>query len=312
MARLDLANARIGARRGRLGGAPALRALLARGEAAAVDPAALRERLGRERLELLGWVEGARARRLLRAWLDLDEAAAVKAVLRGVAAGEPVDRIVAAAPLTPALGPEVLRRAAGAESVAGAALVLAGAPSPVAAAAGAALASAEPGAGLVAVELAADRAAVIRARAACRGRGEDARVMARALAALADARNAATLLVLAGAIPGTPPWIDGGLRWDAAGLDRLARAGAGEARAAVAAAFRLPAEAVATPARAERALEAAHVRGLRREARGRPLSLAVPLAYLAARREEVRRTALVARGAAVGVDADELLDLVEA
>jgi vacuolar-type H+-ATPase subunit C/Vma6 len=136
--------------------------------------------------------------------------------------------------------------------------------------------------------------------------------MARALADHADARNGATLLVLAGVVPAAAPWIDGGVRLPPARLEALARGGGEAARVAVARAFRLPPAALATPARAERALESALVRALHREARLRPLSIAVPLAYLAARREEVRRTALVLRGAAVGLDADELLDLVEA
>jgi V/A-type H+-transporting ATPase subunit C len=177
----------------------------------------------------------------------------------------------------------------------------------------AATAALEGGAGgLAGAELAADAAAILRARAACRGRGEDARVMADALADLADARNAATLLVLAGKVPTSPPWIPGGRRWDAARLDHLARSGAEPARLALAAGLEVPAAALESAAGAERALEAARVRALRREARARPLSLAVPLAYLAARREEVRRIALVLRGVAVGVEADELLDLVEA
>jgi V/A-type H+-transporting ATPase subunit C len=162
------------------------------------------------------------------------------------------------------------------------------------------------------VELAVDRVAIARARVACRGRDEDGRVMARALGDLTDVRNAATLLVLAGAVPGESPWIPGGLRLAPPRLERLARSGAVAARAAAAAAWRLPAAALESPARAELALESALVRALSREARLRPLSVAVPLAYLAARREEVRRTALVLGGAAVGLDADELLDLVGA
>jgi V/A-type H+-transporting ATPase subunit C len=326
MARLDVANARLGARRARIAGTHALRALLARGGPGEGAEGALREALAVEAGQLLRWVEGRRARALLAAWLGLDEAAAVKAVLRGVAAGEPVDRILAAAPRTPQLGEAALRRAAEAGGVEAAARALAAssalgaaardaleASSPAAPGAEAGLGGpAAPAGALAAVELAVDRAAVARARETCRGRGEDGRVMARALAELTDVRNAATLLVLAGAVPAAAPWIPGGARLAPERLDRLARGGAAAARAAVAAAWRLPPAALGSPARAERALEAALVRALGREARLRPLSLAVPLAYLAARREEVRRTALVVRGAAAGLDPDELLDLVEA
>jgi V/A-type H+-transporting ATPase subunit C len=307
MAHLDVANARIAARRARMAGTRGLRALLARGAAGAAEPD--RAALAREAAEVLRWVEGARARALLAAWLALDDAAAVKAVLRGVAAGEPVDRIVAAAPPSPGLAVEAIRRAATAGAAAAAARVLAAA-SPLGAAAEVALVAAAPQDGLAPVELAVDRAAIARAREAARGRDEDARVMTRALGDLADARNVATLLVLAGAIPRAAPWIPGGRRLGSEALDALARRGPDAPRAA-AAAWRLPATALSSPARAERALEAARVRALAREARLRPLSLAVPLAYLTARREELRRTALVVRGAAVGLDADELVELVE-
>jgi V/A-type H+-transporting ATPase subunit C len=311
MARLDVANARLGARRARIAGTRALRALLARGAPGDGGVAALREALAAEGEEVLRWVEGARARALLGAWLGLGEATAVKAVLRGVLAGEPADRILAAAPPSPGLGRDELRHAAEAGGVEAAVLAL-GAASALGAAARDALAAAPPPEGLAAAELAVDRAAVARARRACSGHDEDARVMARALAGVADVRNAATLLVLAGAIPAAAPWIPGGARLAPERLEAVARGGAVAARAAVAAAWRLPLEIVASAARAERALEGALVRALSREARLRPLSLAVPLAYLAARREEVRRTALVVRGAAVGLEADELLDLVEA
>jgi V/A-type H+-transporting ATPase subunit C len=311
MARLDVANARLGARRARIAGPRELRALLARGAPGGAGEAALREALAVEGEEVLRWVEGARARALLGAWLGLDEATAVKAVLRGVAAGEPADRILAAAPRSPGSGRDMLRRAAEASDVEAAALAL-GAASDLGAAAQAALAATPPPEGLPAAELAVDRAAVARALRACRGRNEDARVMTRALAGVADVRNAATLLVLAGAIPAASPWIPGGTRLPPERLEAVAREGAAAARAAVAAAWRLPPEITASPARAERALEGALVRDLSRDARPQPLSIAVPLAYLAARQEEVRRTALVVGGAAVGLDGDELLDLVEA
>jgi vacuolar-type H+-ATPase subunit C/Vma6 len=69
---------------------------------------------------------------------------------------------------------------------------------------------------------------------------------------------------------------------------------------------------LARPWQADRALERAMVAILHQEARRRPLSIAVPLAYLAARREEVRRVALLLRGAALELPGDEILDLAEA
>lgn len=337
MARLDVANARVGARRSRLLPDAALRDLLARsglearvealrasalgavlpaGAPPPPDPiapieAALREGLRDEAARLLEAVEGAGARALLAAFLGLDEAAAVKAVARGVAAGAPVDRTLQAAPPTPGLPAEALRAAAGAHDVAAALEALAARGSAVAAAAREAL-EGRAEHGLLPLEIAADRAAFARARSACRGRGEDAAVLARHLGDRVDARNAATLLVLAGAPPAADALLEGGRRLTGAALrSAAALREAGAVRAAVAAALGLEQGELAAPWRAERALERGVVRALRREARRRPLSLAVPLAYLAARRAEVRGVALVLRGAALGLPADEILDLAE-
>jgi V/A-type H+-transporting ATPase subunit C len=339
VARLDFANARTRARSSRLAGARALRELLARpslparlelvralpaGAAVPAEPGAdpvaaaergLRDGLRREALALVEAAEGRRPRRLLLAFLALDEATAVKAVLRGVARGAALDRTLAAAPPVPALPDEALRVAAASSSLEGALEALAAAGSPVAAAAREALPRvAEEG--LLPLELAADRAALARAAAACRRGGEDGAVLARHVADRADARNAATLLALAGARPAVEPWVPGGRRWDEPALALLAGAGPHPpleaARAAVARAFGLAAGDLATPWAADRALARACATALAREARARPLSLAVPLAYLAARREEVRRLALALRGAELGLPAEELLDLVEA
>ncbi|WP_242360452.1 V-type ATPase subunit [Anaeromyxobacter sp. SG17] len=337
MARLDFANSRIGARRARLLGDRALRELLARGglEArlellrssaagagipaavtGAPDPLAavelaLREAVHREEARLLRDTEGARQRALLSAFLALEEAAAVKAIARGVAAGAPVDRTLAAAPPVPGLADAGRRAAAVAPDVAAALEVLAGAGSEVAAAARGAVGA--PGEhGLLALEIAADRAAFARARAACRRGGEDAAILARHLGDRVDARNAATLLALAGAPPAADALLDGGRLLSGEALRRVAALREGAAvRDALAQALGVAASDLATPWGAERALERRMVVALRREARSRPLSLAVPLAWLAARRAEVRRTALVLRGAALGLPAGEILDLAE-
>jgi V/A-type H+-transporting ATPase subunit C len=350
VARLDHVNARIGARRPRLAGVRQLRELLGRGSVEArlellrslpagaslvrepgADPLAtaeqaLRGRLRSEARELAARVEGRAPRALLEAWLALDEAAEVKAILRGVRAGAAVDRSLAAFPADGALPLGVLRRAAAATSLADAVALLREAGSVVAATVEAALPvppapSAEGPAGdraapavdpLPALELAADRAALGRALRACRGAREDGRVLARHLAERVDARNAATLLALDGDPPAASPWLEGGRRWSLAALDALARGGRDAARAAIAEGFGVLAAALAHPVAAERALDRACAAALAREARALPLSLAVPLAYLAARREEIRRIALALRGASLELPPDELLDLVEA
>lgn len=335
MARLDRLNARLGARRPALLDGPALRAVLAGATTearlerlrATAAGAALPAELGAGAVALtraesalqaarqaeaswvLGEAEGRRARRLLRAYLGLDEAEAVKAILRGVTHGAPLDATLAAAPPSPALPAAALRAAAAAPGVEAALDLLIAAGSEVATAARAALAD---GAAWPAVELAADRAAYARAAAACRRAGEDGRILAAHLADRVDARNAATLLALAGAPPAEPCWLAGGARLDEATLAALAAEEPARARAELAAALGLPAEALATPWGADTALERALLAPVRREARRLPLSLAVPLRHLLERRAEVRRAAVVLRAAAIGVAGEELLDLVEA
>lgn len=335
MGRLDYVNARLAARRAGLLGPPALRELLGRaslearlellrgkplgaalpaelgGDPIAEAERALREGWRREAAAVLEDVEGRRPRALLAAFLDLDEATAVKAVLRGVAEGRPPEGTLAAAPPVPGLGEATLRAAAGAPGVEGAIEVLDAAGSALAAPVRAAL-GLRADWGLLALEIAADRAAFERARAACRRRGEDAALLRRHVEDRVDARNAASLLLLAGAPVTADAFVAGGRRLDEAGFRRLAGAAAGEVRAAVGAAFPGTDAALAAPWSADRAIERALVAPLRREARARPLSIAVPLAYLAERRAEVRRVALVLRGAALGLEAGEILDLAEA
>lgn len=337
MARLDRLNARLAARRPLLLGAAGLRELLTRpttearvellrahaagaglpAEVAAPPAALARVEAGlravaaEEAEQLVAQAEGSRARALLRAFLALDEAAAVKAVVRGVAQGAPIDATVAAAPDAAPPGRDAVRAAAAATKLEDAIAALEAAGSTVAAAVREVLPQAARD-GLAPLERAADRAALARARAACRHRGEDGEVLARHLADRADARNAATLLELEGTAPEAGTWLEGGRRWGAGALDALARAGPAEARRAVAAGFGLPEGAVATPWAADRALQEALLAPLRRDARLRPLSLAVPLRHLLERRAEVARIAVLLRGAALGVAGDELLDLLEA
>jgi V/A-type H+-transporting ATPase subunit C len=66
------------------------------------------------------------------------------------------------------------------------------------------------------------------------------------------------------------------------------------------------------PASADRLLARSLLRRITLAARRAPLSLAVPLAWIGARREEVRRIGVVLRGAELGLAGDVLLDLAEA
>ncbi len=335
MARLDYANARIGGRRARLLGGASLRDLLARATLEArielvrswplgaglpatlgADPiasveATLREGWRREAERLLEDAEGATPRALLAAVLGLDEPASVKAVLRAVARGGPVDQALASAPPVPGLGDDALRAAASAPDIEAAVEALGAAGCTLAASVREAL-PLRADAGLLPLEIAADRAAFARARAACAGGGEDAALVLSHVEDRVDARNAATLLALVFAPPAADAWVAGGRRLREAEFRRLAGAGTEAVRVGLARAFPGSAGALARPWAADRALEQGALASLRREARRRPLSIAVPLAYLAERRAEVRRVALVLRGTALGLPGEEILELVEA
>jgi V/A-type H+-transporting ATPase subunit C len=342
VARLDEVNARVAARRGRLLGAETLRELAALPDLAAraarlraaaagarVPPpspaapdlaaveAALREGVRRESAFLLARAEGRAARAALAAVVELDAAEAVKVCLRGVAAGAAPADVLAAAPPTPALPEPALATLAAAPSLAALAARLVawvegpGRPSVLAGALAGALAR-HPGGGLLPLEAAVDAAAFTEARAAARGPGEDRRALAAHLADRADARNAAVLLLAGDTLPAEEVFADGGGRLARVRLAGLAGAGPAARRAAAAAAFPEAADALADPFRADRAREEAVLARARRRARAAPHSVAVPIAHLLARRAEVRRVALVLRGAGAGLDPASVLALAGA
>jgi V/A-type H+-transporting ATPase subunit C len=228
-----------------------------------------------------------------------------------VAHGPPAAPL-AAAPPVPGLSDEALRAAASAPGLEAAVDALAAGGCTLAGALREALPRRDR-AGLAALEVAADRAAYARALGAARStRGEDAALVLRHVEDRVDACNARTLVALASAPPVDDPWVRGGRRLPEPELRALAGAPPADVRRALARAFPGPEAALALPWSADRALERALVASLRREARRSPLSIAVPLAYLAERRAEVRRAAVVLRGASLGLPGDELLDLAEA
>jgi V/A-type H+-transporting ATPase subunit C len=335
MARLDRVNARVGALRSRLVGADVLRELLVRpslearidllvrsGRLAAPPTergaplldaveATLRDGLRRDEARLLREVEGERSRGLLAAALGLREGQLVKVLLRGTAFGAPPDRLVALAPPTAWIPEGRLRELAESTSPEALAEKLARDGSPFAAPLRAALVERDR-AGLLPAEVAIDRVAFGRVAESARGRGEDAAALADWLAARADARNALTLLALGANVPSRDLFVPGGRRIGAEAYARLARAGVEARRRAAAALVPCAPERLSEPAAAERLLEGAATRRLRLAARRAPLSLAVPLAWIEARREEIHRIAVVLRGAALGLPGDAILDLVEA
>ncbi len=343
MARCDFANARLGARRSRFLGPTGLRELLTRPSlearldllrASAYGPvvpppgsgadsiAALERGLAalcqRELLRIAADLEGRLPRRLLRAWLALDEAEALKTVFRGLARAEPVDRILSLAEPTPGLGWDELRALASAPSAAEGVGRLAAARSPFApAAAGALPGLGRPG-GAARLEVALDRVAYERAFEAARGRGEDRRVLARLVALRADLANAATLLKLEGTGLAAELFLPGGRRLPERRFRELAGLPRPDLPAAVSPLLPGPAlragaaEAMARHPGADHLFRRALELGLRREARRRPLSVAVPLSFLQDRRAEMRRIRLVLRGAEFGLPADDFVTLLEA
>jgi V/A-type H+-transporting ATPase subunit C len=335
MARLDRVNARVGARRARLFGAERLRELLVRpalgaqvellvrGGLLAAPPAeaegspltaveaALRSAVRRDEALLLAEAEGRRARRLLAAAVGLHEARAVKVLLRGVAHAVAPERTAALAPPTEALPEERLRDLAASPSPEALAERLAAAGSDLAAPLSAGLPERDR-AGLLPAEVEVDRAAFARIATAAAGRGEDAEALREWLADRADIRNALTLLAMGPSVPARDLSVPGGRALPREAFARLAQGGAEERRRAAAAIASCGAERLADPAVAERELERWGARRLHVAARRRPLSLAVPLAWLEARREEVRRVAVVLRGTALGLPGEAILDLVEA
>jgi vacuolar-type H+-ATPase subunit C/Vma6 len=339
MARLDYSNARTGARRARLLGPGGVRELLLRptlaariewlaaaGKLAPGPPPRelaplpgaermLREALRADEARLAGEAEGAGPRRLLAAALGLRAAGAIKAVLRGVATGMPAPRIVALAEAAGGLDGEAVRTLSGAASPEEVARSLEAAGSPWGLPLREALAGRDRR-GLLPAEVAVDRAGHAGVARAARGRGEDARVLRAWLAERADARNGATLLAALlppgeSAAPGGLH-LEGGRRIDAAAFARLARAPMPERRRVVGGALGVDPLLLVDPAAADRWIERVAARRLGRLARASPLSLAVPLAWLEARREEVRRIAVLLRATELGLPGDEVLALVEA
>lgn len=346
MARLDYVNAKVGARRSRLTGAEGLRELLvrptlaarvellvSRGRLAALPgvaegaargggrpedapvlaevEAALRAGVREDESRLLAEVEGAPQRRLLSAAFVLQEARAIKILLRGTTHGAAPDRLVALIPATERLPEARARRLAGAASPEALAGLLAEEGSPFAEAIRAGLGERDR-VGLVAAEVAIDRVAFAGVAEAARRGGEDAAALLDWLAGQADARNATTLLALGTGSTSTQLFVPGGRRIPAEAFARLSR-GSGEARLSAAAAL-VPCapDRLADPSAAEMLLERAEVRRLTRAARRRPLSLAVPLAWIEARREEIRRIAVVLRGTSLELPGEAILDWVEA
>jgi len=320
----DYANARVRARGGGLAGDRGLHDALLRGEAELAVPADL----AGEARRVLDFLSGG-PHRLVAALLRLEDAPALEAVLRGLVLRLSPERILAGAAPSPGLPPELLGALAALPAPERAAGVLSECDAPLAAAAAAAVAAAHDEPRLLRLGLALQRTLVMGVAAALSGRGEDPAFAREVLSRHVDHANATTLLAVV-----EPPhpgelFLSGG-RLDAAAFTGLA-ALPPEARREALATWLLSATGpsqlagpaprlakgagaalLADPARASEFLARLRERWLGREARARPFSIAVPLAYLAARSGEARRLRLIALGRTHGLPADTLLDILEA
>jgi V/A-type H+-transporting ATPase subunit C len=235
------------------------------------------------------------------------------ALLRGLAAGAAPARIIAAAPPgSPALE-GWLRAAAGDGSVEALLERLRTERHPLAEPLAEAL-PLRPRLGLWPLEAAVTRFSLAAARATVRRCREDGRVLAGHLADRTDLANAALLLTLAGAGPQadvTRLVLPDGRRLPADAVVALAGAPPEEVARGLATAFGIELTAP-SPWGVELALDGVLARLARREARARPFSVAVPIAFLLDRRDEARRIALLLRGAAIELPPAELLELLEA
>jgi V/A-type H+-transporting ATPase subunit C len=338
----DYANARVRAMRSRLLGSAGIEALLAEpGLAARLEflkrtdyadavpapsgtPAdqlaaaerGLRARLMADLARIDGFLAGERPRALFRACLAFEDGWTLKTIVRGVAAGEPPERIFRLLVPTPELNHAALAELVRQREVKAIVDLLATWRSPYARPLLDGLPTSAGRPDLLALEVALDRVLFSRAIDAARRDGEDGEMLRVFLEAQIDLVNAATLLKLAGHGGAEEFFIADGRTFSARGYRQYAQLDAAAIKAALAGEGRLLAGAktAATPddpAAVDQFLLRALAEAMRHEALLNPLSLAVPLSYMLDRRAEVQRIRLVLRGAEFGIPADELLQLVE-
>jgi V/A-type H+-transporting ATPase subunit C len=342
MAGLDYANARVRGIQGRLLGPDGVRELLAQPGVAArieylkksdygealtahlakeADPLrgaelGLRKQLADDLIRVDRFLGGERVRSLLRAVLAFEDGWALKTILRGVSQGEPADRILLLVAPTPGLDDSALRELACQRDVKGVVDLLATWGSPFAAPLTNAYDRYLPQRELFSLEMALDGFLFTRALETARRGGSQGRTLARFLERQIDLANAGTLLKLAGGLAADEFFIPGGRSLGPKLFRWLSRLGERELRDALARRLHLDPRLAALgerpdPFTIDEILHESMARDIRREARTHPLSIAVPLAFVLARRAEVRQIRLVLRGAEFGLPADELVSLVE-
>lgn len=344
MAGSDYALARVRAMEGRLLGAKGLTELLAQPDLAArldflkktdygaelatelarqPDPLrgaeqGLRRRLADDLVRIDRFLRGERARDLLRAVLAFEDLRSLKTILRGVAAGEAPERVYRLLAPTPGFDDAALRELVNQKDVRDVVGLLASWGSPYALPLSAALESylrhREP----ILLEAALDRDVFARALAAVARDGEDGRILQGLLETQIDLANAATLLKLAGDPRAEEFFVPGGRRLGRKRFRRLSRLDERELRQALARLGRLHLDPrLATlgergdPFEVDELLHRALRDAVRRQARLHPLSLAVALAFVLERQDEVSRVRLILRGTEFGLPADDMVAAAE-
>jgi V/A-type H+-transporting ATPase subunit C len=136
-------------------------------------------------------------------------------------------------------------------------------------------------------------------------------VVARWIRRRVDATNAATLLKLDGAGDPASLFVAGGATLAERRFVELAKLGGATLRDALQAELSPRAALPSSPWRLDRWFERRELAALRREARLRPLSIAVALHYVAEVRAEMRLLRLVLAGGESGLGPDELIGLME-
>jgi V/A-type H+-transporting ATPase subunit C len=278
----------------------------------------LRARLLQDLARIDRFLGGERAQPLYRALLGFEDGWNLKTILRGMARGEPPDRIFLLLAPTPALDDAALGELMRQREAKAVVDLLATWQSPYALPLQEALPEYLRRGELLTLEVALDRWLFARALAVARSDGEDGRVALGFLEAQIDLTNTGTLLKLAGEGGAGEFFVPGGRLIGEPAFRRYARLAREELRESLARAgqrHRAPGivqmAKLSDPFGVDQVLHQALRDSVRREARINPHSLAVPLAFVLERQAEVRRIRLVLRGAEFGVPHDRLLDLLE-
>jgi V/A-type H+/Na+-transporting ATPase subunit C len=339
----DYANARIRAMAGRLLGQKGITDLLAQpslaarldylkrtayGESLAAhlmrEPDSLRAaeravgaQLSTDLLQINRFLRGEPVLPLFHAVLGFEDAWTLKTVLRGIAQGEPPDRIFTLVAPTPEFDDPALGELVRQKDVKAVVDLLTTWRSAYGSPLTSAFARYRTHRELFLLEVALDQFVFSAALHAARADGEDGEILLQFLENHIDLANVGTLLKRADGGRCDDLFIPGGRSVSLHRFQQLSSLKEKDLREALVASgrpqldSRLAAIDGAVPFTVDQILQQTLRKAIEREARVHPLSLAVPLSFMLERRAEVQRIRLVLRGAEFGVPAAELVALVE-